>query len=182
MSFQNSLSALIRALALYCNGCGQVLRSKCLVRDLIACSDCSSCTSKGMVSLRFRLWLLSMFRFSFPLVSLIGLVRSSPTARFSLNESPSSESNVSISIWTSSSLEVVGTARCPSSVRRLMAVFFQARHGFDTSGSRQLPIKESDGDQCSVSLRQMACCCSFYTQTADRKFCILICWFVTCEK
>ena len=38
--------------------------------------------------------------------------------------SPWSESNASISIWASSSLEVVGTARGPSSVGRLMAVFF----------------------------------------------------------
>ena len=52
-------------------------------------------------------------------------------------------------IWASSSLEVVGTARGPSSVGRLMAVFFQFRQdrGFDPSGSRRLPIKESDRDQ-----------------------------------
>ena len=52
--------------------------------------------------------------------------------------------------------------------------FFRQDRGFDPSGSRQLPIKESDRDQCSVSLRQMACCSSFYNQMADRKFCILI--------
>ena len=65
-----------------------------------------------------------------------------------------------------------------------MAVFSFLRQdrSFDPSGSHQLLIKESDGDQCSVSLRQMACCCSFYTQVGDRKFCILIGWFVTWEK
>ena len=38
--------------------------------------------------------------------------------------SPWFESNASISIWPSSSLKVVGTARGPSSVGRLTAVFF----------------------------------------------------------
>ena len=37
-----------------------------------------------------------------------------------------------------------------------MAVFLRQDRGFDPSGSRQLPIKESDIDQCSVSLRQMS--------------------------
>ena len=67
------------------------------------------------------------------------------------HESPWSESNASISIWASSSLEVVGTARGPSSVGMLMAVFFffffRQDRDFDPSGSRQLPIKESDRDQ-----------------------------------
>ena len=171
MSFLNSLSALIRALALYCSDFGQVFRSKCLVRDLIACSDCSSCSSKGTVSLRFRLWPSLLVCLSFPLVSLSGLLLSSLTARLSLNKSPWFEINGSISIRASSSLEIVGTARSPSSVRKLMAFFFLRQdRGFDPSGSRQLPIKESDSDQCSVSsIREMACYFSFYTQMADRK-------------
>ena len=64
-----------------------------------------------------------------------------------------------------------------------MAVSLRQYRGFDPSGSLQLPIKESDRDQCSISLRQMACfffC--FYTRTADRKFWILIGWFLTSEK
>lgn len=65
---------------------------------------------------------------------LSGLVRSSPTARLSLNKSPLSESNASISIWASSSLEVVATARGPSSFRRPLAVFFQVRPQFRSFG------------------------------------------------
>ena len=43
------------------------------------------------------------------------------------------------------SLEVVGTARSPSSVRRLIAVFSARQdRGFDPLGSRQLPIKERE--------------------------------------
>ena len=153
MSFLNSLSVLIRALALYCSDFGQVCRSKFLVRDLTSRSDCSSCSSRGTVSLRFRLWPFSLVCMSFPLVSFYGLLFSSLTARLSLNRSPWSEINGSISIRASSSLEVVGTARSPSSVRRLVAFFLRQDRGFDPSGSRQLPIKESGRDQCSVSLQ-----------------------------
>ena len=57
----------------------------------------------------------------------------------------------------SSSLEVVATFSSPSFVSRLVAVSLRQYRGFDPSGSLQLPIKESDRDQCSISLRQMAC-------------------------
>ena len=57
----------------------------------------------------------------------------------------------------SSSLEVVATFSSPSFVSMLMAVSLRQYRGFDPSGSLQLPIKESDRDQCSISLRQMAC-------------------------
>ena len=68
-----------------------------------------------------------------------------------------------MSIWASSSVEAAGT------VRRLMAVFLRQDHGFDPSGSRQLPIKESHRDQCSVSLRQRASYLSLYcTLDSDR--------------
>ena len=60
MSFLNSLSSLIRALALYCSDFGQVCRSKCLVRHLTACSDYSGCSPRGTVSLRFHLWPFSL--------------------------------------------------------------------------------------------------------------------------
>ena len=122
-------------------------------------------------------------RFSFPLVLCpVWSARPSMSARLYLNKSPWSESNASISIWASPSLGVVGTATSQSSGRRLMAVFLRQDRGFDPSGSRQLPIKESDRDQCSVSLRQMASYFSFNTQTADRKSCNFIGWFVTREK
>ena len=68
---------------------------------------------------------------SFLLVSLSALLLSSLTARLSLNRS---QINGSISIRASSSLEVVGTARSPSSVRRLMALFSQARPRFRSFG------------------------------------------------
>ena len=64
-------------------------------------------------------------------------------------------------------------ARSPSSVTSVSILrdLFSCRY-----------IKESGRDQCSVSLRQMACYSSLCTQMADRKFCILIDWFVTREK
>ena len=57
----------------------------------------------------------------------------------------------------SCSLEVDATLSSPSFVSRLMAVKLRQYRGFDPSGSLQLPMKESDRDQCSISLRQMAC-------------------------
>ena len=77
--------------------------------------------------MRFRFGPFSLVCLSFPLVSLSALLLSSLTTRFSLNKSPWSEINGSISIRASSSLEVVGTARSPSSVRRLMAFFFSGK-------------------------------------------------------
>ena len=62
-----------------------------------------------------------MFCFYLPLVASSDLLRSSPTARLSLNKSPLSESKASICIWPSSSLEVVETVRSPFPFRRLMA-------------------------------------------------------------
>ena len=67
----------------------------------------------------------------------------------------------------SSSLEVVATFSSPSFVSKLMAVSLRQYRGFDPSGSLQLPIKESDRDHCSISLRQMAC--FFFCFILDRR-------------
>ena len=67
-------------------------------------------------------------------MSLSALLLSPLTARLSLNRSPWPEINGSISIRASSSLEVVGTARSPSSVKRLMAFVSQARPRFRSFG------------------------------------------------
>ena len=40
----------------------------------------------------------------------------------------------------------------PSFVRRLVVLSFRQDRGFDPSGSHQLPIVGSDGDQCPLTL------------------------------
>jgi len=67
------------------------------------------------------------------------------------------------------------TVSSPSFVRTLVALSFRQYRGFDPSGSHQLPIAGSDGDQCSVTLRTL------YTRSADREFLILIGSFATSE-
>ena len=58
-------------------------------------------------------------------------------------------------MFMSASSEVGASLNSPCFVSRLMAVKLRQYRGFDPSGSLQLPIKESDRNQCSISLRQM---------------------------
>ena len=71
------------------------------------------------------------------------------------------------------------TVNSPSFVWRFVALSFRQYCGFTPSGSRQLPIARSDGDQCPVTLRNWRIVCRLYTRSADREILTVIGYFAT---